>query len=124
MEGRRHLAGIHVALIATSFFLELVRYHRVGAVKQRLYTENLFAIPLPEFSRNFQDSVVRLRNGALKTLATLKDKLDGIERDIGHVIAGTLMVGWVTLVVHDAHATTSAPQCQPRRILPAVSEAN
>ena len=36
-------------LISTSFFLELVQFHRVGAVKQRLYAENLLRIRIHRF---------------------------------------------------------------------------
>ncbi len=34
-------------LIQTPFFLDLVQFNRVGAVKQRMYTENLMQVRVP-----------------------------------------------------------------------------
>lgn len=46
-------------LIKTPFFLKLVQHHRVGAVKERLFFENLAEIPVPVLSISEQRFVIR-----------------------------------------------------------------
>ena len=41
------LPGFIAVLIQTSFFIDLVQFNRVGAVKQRMYTENLCQLRIP-----------------------------------------------------------------------------
>jgi type I restriction enzyme, S subunit len=45
-------------LIKMPFFNLLVQVHRVGAVKQRLYTRNLAEIPVPPVNKSFQSALV------------------------------------------------------------------
>ena len=45
-------------LIQTSFFIELIDFHRVGAVKERLFTWNLMEIPIPVLSESKQLKVI------------------------------------------------------------------
>ena len=45
-------------LLRLPFFLRLVHVHRVGAVKERLYTQNLLQIPVPPHSHEFQQAIV------------------------------------------------------------------
>ncbi|MGG4440012.1 restriction endonuclease subunit S [Brevibacillus fortis] len=45
-------------LIKMPFFNELVQVHRVGAVKQRLYAQNMMDIPVPPCTRSQQEKIV------------------------------------------------------------------
>lgn len=47
-------------LLRTRFFLDLVDFHRVGSVKQRLFVQNLMEIPIPAFTPDKQAAVVAL----------------------------------------------------------------
>lgn len=47
-------------LIRLPFFLDLIDCHRVGAVKERLYYENLAEIPIPVLSVQRQSEIVEL----------------------------------------------------------------
>jgi hypothetical protein len=57
------------ALIRTSWFVKLIQVHRVGAVKQRLYVENLLAMPMPNLPS-------QVRQGAAEERAAVIVKLD------------------------------------------------
>jgi type I restriction enzyme, S subunit len=46
-------------LIRLPFFLDLISYHRVGAVKERLFVENLCEIPIPVLTESEQEAIVR-----------------------------------------------------------------
>lgn len=54
------------ALIKMPFFNLLIQVHRVGAVKERLYTRNLMEIPVPNRDKAFQAALV----GKWKALQT------------------------------------------------------
>jgi type I restriction enzyme S subunit len=45
-------------LIRLPFFLDLIDYHRVGAVKERLFVENLCEIPIPVLTETAQRAVI------------------------------------------------------------------
>ncbi len=45
-------------LIRLPFFIELVDYHRVGAVKERLFFENLGEIPIPVLTEKEQTAII------------------------------------------------------------------
>ena len=73
-------------LIRTRTFLDLVACHRVGAVKERLFTQNLLEIPIPPLSLKQQSEVVtiwrcqqekiwRLSNEAEEGIAVLERKI-------------------------------------------------
>lgn len=53
-------------LIRLPFFLELVESHRVGAVKERLFVQNLCEIPIPALNTEAQKSIVRRWNEGKK----------------------------------------------------------
>jgi type I restriction enzyme S subunit len=46
------------ALIKMPFFNLLIQVHRVGAVKERLYTRNLMEIPVPDRDLHFQELLI------------------------------------------------------------------
>ena len=46
-------------LLRTPFFLELIDRHRVGAVKERLFTANLMEITVPRLAQELQEEIVR-----------------------------------------------------------------
>jgi len=56
------------ALVRTTWFVKLVQVHRVGAVKQRLYVENLLAMPMPTVSQAMRQDAAEQRVAALLKL--------------------------------------------------------
>jgi len=76
-------------LIGTPFFIDLVQVHRVGAVKQRLYVENLLQIPIPMISEAMQRRVARARETALERIADAKARTDAAKADVEAMILGT-----------------------------------
>ncbi len=56
-------------LIRTTYFVDLVQVHRVGAVKQRLYTENLLDIPVPVFTEAQMQAYASRRRTTLERIA-------------------------------------------------------
>src|SRR3984893_945892 len=51
-------------LIQTNFFMEQISYHRVGAVKERLFVQNLLEIPVPVISLPAQRKIVATHEAA------------------------------------------------------------
>jgi hypothetical protein len=79
----RHLLPDYVeVLIKTPFFLELVDFHRVGAVKQRLFVQNLMEIPIPVLSDNEQRTVIREWQKAQRLLEQAKGQLQSALRHV------------------------------------------
>jgi type I restriction enzyme, S subunit len=62
-------------LIRLPFFLDLVEYHRVGAVKERLFVENLREIPIPVLSESEQSVIIDLWR-------TAQDQITAAERRV------------------------------------------
>jgi hypothetical protein len=75
-------------LIRTRWFLQLIQFHRVGAVKQRLYVENLLAIPVPTFPRELQMEISVKRNGAIARMRVAQITLQNVKRGIEEIIVG------------------------------------
>ncbi len=46
-------------LLRTPLFIELIDWHRVGGVKERLFTANLMEITLPKLAPEIQEQIVR-----------------------------------------------------------------
>ncbi|WP_165921603.1 restriction endonuclease subunit S [Sulfuricurvum sp. IAE1] len=67
-ENSELLAGYTALMIRTSFFLALVQFNRVGAVKERMYVDNLKAIRIPVLPLEQQHDFVRRRDEALRML--------------------------------------------------------
>lgn len=53
--------GFVATLIQTKWFVQVIQFHRVGTVKQRLYVENLLSMPVPRFPRDLQERVTTAR---------------------------------------------------------------
>ncbi|MCY2951311.1 MAG: hypothetical protein NTU53_04950 [Planctomycetota bacterium] len=83
------LPGYVAALIGTSFFVDLIQVHRVGAVKQRLYVENLLRIPIPVIAESTQRRIVKERERAVQRVADAKARADAAKADVEAMILGT-----------------------------------
>ena len=84
------LPGYVAVLITTPFFIDLIRIHRVGAVKQRLYLENLLQIPIPVLNDDEQKRIVQAREDALKQIAEARLKAIKVEAEVEALILGTI----------------------------------
>lgn len=80
-------------LIRTPFFSELVQFNRVGAVKQRMYTENLMQVRLPYLPIEEQQRYADAREKAQVSLATAKRRLDVAFTEVEAMILGTRKMG-------------------------------
>jgi hypothetical protein len=86
------LPGYVACLIQTPFFLDLVQFNRVGAVKQRMYTDNLMQIRMPYLSVPEQQRYADAREKALIQLAAAKSRLDVARQEVEAMILGTKKV--------------------------------
>lgn len=82
------LPGFVATLIGTPFFIELIQVHRVGAVKQRLYVDNLLRIPIPLVSDALQRRIAKDRETALRAVADAKARADTAKADVEAMILG------------------------------------
>jgi hypothetical protein len=87
------LPGYVACLIQTPFFLNLVQFNRVGAVKQRMYTENLMQVRIPYLPLPEQQRYADTRAHALVKLAAAKARLDTAREEVEAMILGTKKVG-------------------------------
>jgi hypothetical protein len=83
------LPGYVACLIQTPFFLDLVQFNRVGAVKQRMYTENLMQVRIPYLPVAEQQRHADAREKALTALAAAKQRLATARDDVEAMILGT-----------------------------------
>ena len=83
------LPGFVAVLIQTRFFIDLVQFNRVGAVKQRMYTENLRQLRLPYLSVSEQQEYAQAREKALADLEVAKARLAQARRDVEAMILGS-----------------------------------
>ena len=88
-EEKNLLAGYVAVLINTPFFIQLIQFHRVGAVKQRLYVENLLEIRVPPIPVKEQARIASARELALKQVAEAEDKAKSTEEEVEALILGT-----------------------------------
>ncbi len=87
------LAPGYVAyLIQTPFFLDLVQFNRVGAVKQRMYTENLMQVRIPYLPIPEQQRYADARQKALTELDAARHRLDATRKEVEAMILGTKKV--------------------------------
>jgi len=77
------------ALIGTLFFISLIQFHRVGAVKQRLYVENLLKIRVPVIPEHEQLKIAESRDKALKQIVEAGKMAKKLEIEIEALILGT-----------------------------------
>jgi hypothetical protein len=57
--------GFVAVMIATQFFREMIRIHKIGAVKERLYVSNLLEIHIPVFPAREQEQIAESRKSIL-----------------------------------------------------------
>jgi hypothetical protein len=86
------LPGYVACLIQTPFFLQLVQFNRVGAVKQRMYTENLMQVRIPYLPIPEQHRYADAREKALTDLAAAKHRLAAAREEVEAIILGTKKV--------------------------------
>ena len=86
------LPGYVACLIQTPFFLDLVQFNRVGAVKQRMYTENLMQVRIPYLPIPEQQRYADARQRALTELDAAKRRLDDAREEVEAMILGTKKV--------------------------------
>lgn len=86
------LPGYVACLIQTPFFLELVQFNRVGAVKQRMYTENLMQVRIPYIPLPEQQNYADARERALTELANAKSRLIKARDEVEAMILGVKKV--------------------------------
>lgn len=86
------LPGFMATLIGTPFFIELIQIHRVGAVKQRLYVENLLQIPIPMIPDSKQRSIADQREVTLRALADAQARVEEAKANVEAMILGTTPV--------------------------------
>lgn len=73
---KKHLRPEYVeVLIRSRFFLDLVAIHRVGAVKERLFVQNLTEIPIPVLSDDEQLTVVKQWGDAQEALRRARERV-------------------------------------------------
>jgi hypothetical protein len=77
------------ALIRTQWFVKLIQVHRVGAVKQRLYVENLLSMPMPDVPSAIRESAAIQRQTALQKLADARLAAELARTEIEALILGT-----------------------------------
>lgn len=69
-------------LVKTRFFLDLIDYHRVGAVKQRLFVTNLLEIPIPDIPERQQRAIVSAWDHAQAEIADTRRRVAELEDEI------------------------------------------
>ena len=89
------------ALIKMPFFNLLIQVHRVGAVKERLYTRNLMEIPVPNRGREFQQRVVLKWNALQSRMAAVQV---GIAAHEEALVTGVLQASDIHINVPPARA--------------------
>lgn len=82
------LPGFIATLIQTPFFIDLVQFNRVGAVKQRMYTENLCQLRIPYLPESEQLEYAQAREKALSDLDAARRRLVQTRRDVEAMILG------------------------------------
>ena len=82
------LSGFVAVLIQTPFFIDLVQFNRVGAVKQRMYTENLRQLRIPYLPVSEQQEYAQARERALADLEVAKARLAQTRQDVEAMILG------------------------------------
>jgi len=87
-----YLSDFMALMIRTDYFLSLVAFNRVGAVKQRMYYGNLAEIRLPIVDLKIQQHYVEKRRDVLKQISNAKAMLIQRKREIEKMILGVKSV--------------------------------
>ena len=82
------LPGFVAVLIRTKWFVRVIQFHRVGAVKQRLYVENLLEMPVPRFPRELQGRIGAERDAALIKLSDARKHAAIVRNEVEEMILG------------------------------------
>lgn len=82
------LPGFVAVLIRTKWFVKIIQFHRVGAVKQRLYVENLLEIPVPKCPCDLQERIAAERESALAKLAVARRNVETVKQEVEEMILG------------------------------------
>lgn len=80
--------GFVAVLIQTEWFVKVIQFHRVGAVKQRLYVENLLSIPVPEFPKSIQQEITAARERIVAERAAASKLATDTAREVEEMILG------------------------------------
>lgn len=80
--------GFVATLIQTPWFVKVIQFHRVGAVKQRLYVENLLAMPVPRFPKELQERVASAREQIAAERAAAATLVADTAREVEEMILG------------------------------------
>lgn len=80
--------GFVATLIQTPWFVKVIQFHRVGAVKQRLYVENLLAMPVPKFPKKLQQRVADERAKIAAERAAAAKLAADTAREVEEMILG------------------------------------
>lgn len=86
---------VHV-LIRTKWFVRVIQFHRVGAVKQRLYVENLLEMPVPKFPLDLQERIAVARAAALTKLEAARKRAEVVKQEVEEMILGVRPVPTTT----------------------------
>jgi hypothetical protein len=82
-------------VLQMDFFADQIECHRVGAVKQRLFAQNLLEIPIPVLSERGQlviiDEWKTAQDERSRTQMTIKELLADLDNRILNVLGITLM---------------------------------
>ncbi len=84
------LPGFLAILIKTPFFLDLVQFNRVGAVKQRMYVENLRQLRFPYLPPVEQQQYASAHQAALAIIKDAEARLASTSKDVDAMILGTM----------------------------------
>ncbi len=74
-------------LIRTPMFLELIRWHRTGSVKERLFVANLCEMPVPVVPLDEQTRLVDAVQDARRKIAAARADLAQAERNVSEYLA-------------------------------------
>jgi hypothetical protein len=82
------LPAFVATLIQTPWFVKVIQFHRVGAVKQRLYVENLLSMPVPVFPRALQERVTAARERIAEERGAAAKLAADTAREVEEMILG------------------------------------
>ena len=84
----RLLPGYVAVLLQTAFFIDVVQFYRVGAVKQRMYVDNLCQVRLPYLDESEQRQYAQARDKALVQIEKAKARADVAKTEVEEMILG------------------------------------
>jgi hypothetical protein len=68
-------------LIQLPFFIDLIQWHRVGAVKERLFTQNLMEIPVPVAKEETQRGIVEKWRRLQESTAEVHGRIERLKAE-------------------------------------------